>query len=156
MVPYSSRLTQSLKMRLRWRLVEEQELRSACESLGPPLRSQRSSYWLRGVLQHLKKLMQKIRTAKLRQDPVITGDPQISRRMAHSGISSPKVMLSRNREKPPTALSIKRCDRIPHLEMRRIQVIQTVAPAIGGFYPSNSAKRAGSEVGNWHAKFSHT
>jgi hypothetical protein len=58
------------------------------------LHSQRSSYWLRGVLQHLRKMMKKIRTAKLRQDPVIRGDPQIARRMEHSGITSPKVMLT--------------------------------------------------------------
>jgi hypothetical protein len=75
-------------------------------------------------LQHLQKFTKEVDATEVRETPVITGDPQISRRMAHSGITSPKVMLSRNREKPPNALSIKRCDQIPHLGMRRIQVRQ--------------------------------
>src|SRR6516165_5848777 len=53
---------------------------------------------------------------------VITGESQISGRMAHFGITSPKVMLSRNPGVLPNTLSIGRCDQISRIGMRRIQV----------------------------------
>jgi hypothetical protein len=42
--------------------------------------------------------------------------------MAHFGITSPKVMLSRNIRKPPNTLSIQRCSQDSFCGVRRIQV----------------------------------
>ncbi len=47
-------------------------------------------------LQHLQKFTKEVDATEVRETPVITGEPQISRRMARFGITSPKVMLSRN------------------------------------------------------------
>ena len=64
----------ALQKRPTRRLVEEQELPKAYKWLGPRLRSATAFYWRRGVLQHLKMFVGEIRTAKVGQTPMITGD----------------------------------------------------------------------------------
>jgi hypothetical protein len=44
-------------------------------------------------LQHLQKFVEEVDATEVRETLVITGEPQISRRMAHFGITSPKVAL---------------------------------------------------------------
>ena len=64
----------ALQMRLTRRLVEEQELPKAYKWLGPHLRSATVFYWRRGVLQLLNLFVGEIRTTKVGQTPMITGD----------------------------------------------------------------------------------
>jgi len=76
-------------------------------------------------LQHSQEFTEEVDAAEMRETLVITGEPQISRRMAPFGITSPKVMLSRNIRNVPNTLSIQHRDQISHPGMRRIQEKET-------------------------------
>ena len=75
-------------------------------------------------LQHLQKFVEEVGSAEMRETLMIAGEPQIPRGMAHSGITSPKVMLSRNIRKLPNTLSIQHGNQDSPCRMRRIQVLR--------------------------------